>query len=217
MFAYYLTALSVELAFVVNRHLPPASTTLVAHWTAIGATVASLIILLFMPFRHPSLPSNTIGPVGHTPTAEHRSPEDKLRVWQFLNVYWMAPLMSIGRKRQLHDTDIWFLPYQFQHLRLHERFRQMGGSVLGRLLRANGIDLFIVGVIAIVQLICGEFVHFHVNLQDPADDQPRFFNSDSPTAIIAGDAEPGGTEAHSVDLCFTNASSAASRCPIAGS
>jgi hypothetical protein len=67
----------------------------------------------------------------------------------------MAPLISIGRRRQIHETDVWFLGFEFQHQRLHEKFRQLKGSVLGRLLRANGIDVFITGTIALVKLICG--------------------------------------------------------------
>lgn len=157
MFVYYFTALSVELAFLVNQPLPTALSTHIAHWAAAGASIASILVLLLMPFRDPLLPSYNIASVGQTPTSYHRSPEDKLRVWQFLTVYWMAPLMSIGRRRQLNDTDIWLLPFQFQHKRLHEEFRQLKGSLLYRVLRANGIDIFIISLIAIVQLVCGQF------------------------------------------------------------
>jgi ABC-type multidrug transport system fused ATPase/permease subunit len=66
----------------------------------------------------------------------------------------MAPLISIGKKRQLDEDDVWFLGFEFQHCRLHDKFRRLKGSVIGRLLRANGVDIVIISTIAIVQMIC---------------------------------------------------------------
>ena len=63
--------------------------------------------------------------------------------------------MAIGKKRQLDEDDVWYLGFEFQHKRLHEKFRQLQGSVLSRLLQANGIDIFIISAISIVQMICG--------------------------------------------------------------
>lgn len=80
-----------------------------------------------------------------------------MRLWQFLTVTWMAPLISIGRKRQLHEDDVWFLGFEFQHRRLHDKFRRLRGSAISRLLQANGIDIFTITVIAIVQMLCGKF------------------------------------------------------------
>jgi hypothetical protein len=68
----------------------------------------------------------------------------------------MAPLISIGKKRQLDEDDVWFLGFEFQHCRLHDKFRRLKGSVIGRLLRANGVDIVIISTIAIVQMICGQ-------------------------------------------------------------
>jgi ABC-type multidrug transport system fused ATPase/permease subunit len=55
----------------------------------------------------------------------------------------MAPIISIGTRRQLNDEDVWFLPFEFQHTRLHLLFREIKGSVVGRLVKANGVDLWI--------------------------------------------------------------------------
>lgn len=153
MLAYYLAAFAVELALVINR--PSAGLKLTARYVAIGAAAAACLTILLMPLREPSLPSFNISAVGQRPSSNFRSPEDNLRLWQFLTVSWMAPLMDIGRKRTLHETDVWFLAFEFQHQRLHEKFRQLKGSVLDRVLQANGRDVCIVGVIAIVQMFCG--------------------------------------------------------------
>lgn len=113
------------------------------------------MIILFMPLRAPALPCLDIAAVGQQPSSDFRSPEDNLRLWQFLSVSWMAPLISIGRKRQLNEDDVWSLGFEFQHQRLHEKFRRLRGSVISRLLQANGIDIFIISVFAIVQMFCG--------------------------------------------------------------
>jgi hypothetical protein len=108
-----------------------------------------------MPFRPPSTISADISTYSQQPGDNYRSPEDNLRLWQFLSVSWMAPLLSVGRKRQLSESDVWLLPFEFRHKELNEKFRKLKGSVLYRLLQANGIDILIITLIATVQLICG--------------------------------------------------------------
>jgi hypothetical protein len=156
MLAYYFLAFLVEFSFVINGDAA-ARLKVVAHDVAAGAAAAACLTVLLMPFRDPSLPSIGISAVDQPSSIDFRSPEDNLRLWQFLSVSWMTPLMSIGQKRQLHERDVWFLGFEFQHKRLHEKFRQLKGSVLGRLLQANGIDVCIVSIIALVQMICGLF------------------------------------------------------------
>ncbi|KAJ5174294.1 uncharacterized protein N7482_000171 [Penicillium canariense] len=95
-----------------------------------------------------------ISAVGQPPCSDFRSPEDNLRLWQFLTVSWMAPLISLGRKRQLNEQDVWQLGFEFQHSRLHEKFRRIRGSVLRRVLKANGLDVLIISGIATVQMFC---------------------------------------------------------------
>ncbi|KAI9368175.1 P-loop containing nucleoside triphosphate hydrolase protein [Aspergillus egyptiacus] len=107
-----------------------------------------------MPLRPAALPCMDISAVGQKPSSDFRSPEDNLRLWQFFSVSWMAPLMTIGKKRQLDENDVWSLGFEFQHKRLHEKFRQLRGSVIARLLRANGVDVLIISAISIVQMVC---------------------------------------------------------------
>jgi len=78
------------------------------------------------------------------PTSSLRSPEDNISLWQWMSVSWMSPLVSIGVKRQMHENDVWLLPYEFHHGRLHLLFRELTGSVFIRLLKANGFDLIII-------------------------------------------------------------------------
>ncbi|KAF9636010.1 putative ABC transporter protein [Lasiodiplodia theobromae] len=97
------------------------------------------------------MPTTDISKPSSSPTSELRSPEDNLTLWQFLSVSWMSPLIALGAKRQLHDEDVWFLPYDFQHNRLHILFRELKGSVVKRLLLANGLDLIITTTLAILE------------------------------------------------------------------
>ena len=115
------------------------------------AALVATVNVLFMPLRDPSLPLDDICPVHDTPASSYRSPEDNLTLWQFMTVSWMAPMISVGSKRQMHDDDVWFLAYVFQHKRLHESFRQLQGSVTRRLLSANGIDIAITTFLGILE------------------------------------------------------------------
>ncbi|EED14796.1 ABC bile acid transporter, putative [Talaromyces stipitatus ATCC 10500] len=126
----------------------------IAHDAVIAAAAVSIIIILSMPARDPSLPKEGISKVGETPSDNLRSPEDDLCLWHFLTVSWMSPLISVGRKRRINEDDVWLLGFEFQHRRLHEKFRQLRGSVLRRLLRANGIDIVIICSISLVQMAC---------------------------------------------------------------
>jgi hypothetical protein len=129
-----------------------------AEYVAMFAAIGSIFVILLMPLRDPSLPSLDISKVGEIPTSKLRSPEDDLRLWEFLSISWMAPMISIGKKRTLHEEDVWALGFDFQHKRLHETFRQLKGSVVRRLLRANGIDISIIIGTATVETICGSCV-----------------------------------------------------------
>ncbi|SMR43471.1 unnamed protein product [Zymoseptoria tritici ST99CH_3D1] len=117
---------------------------------SIGFGISAILVLLTMPYRDPFLPHKDISPPFATPSSIMRSPEEALSYWQFMTVRWIAPLMSIARKRQLEDEDVWALPYEFQHRILHENFRQLKGTVIRRLLKANGIDLLVIVIVALI-------------------------------------------------------------------
>ncbi|KAL4817175.1 integral peroxisomal membrane peroxin-domain-containing protein [Aspergillus spinulosporus] len=153
LFPYFLTTGIIECAFIVNRDAYAVSNVL-GFQLAAAAALLGCAVTLAMPLRPASLPCINISAVGQKPSSNFRSPEDNLRLWQFFSVSWMAPLMAIGKKRRLDEDDVWYLGFEFQHKRLHEKFRQLQGSVLSRLLQANGIDIFIISTIAIVQMIC---------------------------------------------------------------
>ena len=153
LLVYYTVVFIAQLTLATQSQAPFALPAIARYISASAALAASSTILL-MPFRNPSLPVSDISAVGQAPSSEHRSPEDSLRLWQFLTVSWMAPLISLGRKRQLNEPDVWFLGFEFQHRRLHEKFRRMKGSVLARVLKANAVDVFIISTVAFVQLFC---------------------------------------------------------------
>ena len=145
----------VDLFYIINSGIPQ-NIREVAHYVTLLTALSSNIVILVMPFRDPSLPVADISPVGSRPNSDTRSPEDSLRLWQFLSVSWVAPLISIGKKRQLNEEDVWHLAFEFQHKRLHENFRQLRGTVVRRLLQANGIDVFIIMLTATVETFCGK-------------------------------------------------------------
>lgn len=111
-----------------------------------------MVVIFNMPMRDPQFPTDGISPPGGEPTSSLRSPEDKLTLWQFATVAWMEPLISLGKERQLHDEDVWKLAYEFHHQGLHENFRELKGSVVRRLLAANGLDLLITGSLGLIEL-----------------------------------------------------------------
>lgn len=155
LLTFYALALLVQ--FSVASATETDALNKIAHSTVIGVGVISALVILDMPTRNPFLSKDGIGEVGETPSDTLRSPEDNLRLWQFLTVSWMSPLISIGRKRRINEDDVWSLGFEFQHRGLHEKFRQLQGSVLGRLMQANGIDIFIISTISLVQIVCSEF------------------------------------------------------------
>lgn len=154
MFVCFVLFFTVEVSLATGPDGAPMFKLVARNIASVAAGAACTTILL-MPLRDPSLPLLGISGVGQPPSSDTRSPEDNLKLWQFLTVSWMGPLISTGKQRQLNEQDVWLLGFEFQHRRLHEKFRQIRGSVLGRLLKANGIDVLITSTIAIVQMFCG--------------------------------------------------------------
>ncbi|KAF2168468.1 hypothetical protein M409DRAFT_53141 [Zasmidium cellare ATCC 36951] len=111
----------------------------------------TLVVLLLMPFRDPLLPSKDISKPFSPPSSVLRSPEESFSLWQFMTVAWMKPLMDLGSKRQLENEDVWSLPYDFQHRRLHDNFRELRGTVIRRLISANAIDLIFVVILGVTE------------------------------------------------------------------
>ncbi|CRK35916.1 hypothetical protein BN1708_006839 [Verticillium longisporum] len=119
------------------------------YFVNFAISLASTSGILAMPMRDPGLLTDGIG--HKDPTYTLRSPEDNLTLWKFMTVSWMAPLISRGKQRKLNDEDIWQLPFDFQHDKLHTLFRDLQGSIVRRLLQANGLDLLIISVLAILE------------------------------------------------------------------
>lgn len=144
------TVFLIQLSlFLVQLLLFVTTPRLSNGWPAAGwlggmaISAASLVIMLNMPLRHPTLTADDISKPFTCPTSSLRSPEDVITLWQWMTVSWMGPLIRVGKSRQIHDEDVWFLPFEFQHTRLHDLFREVKGSVTGRLLKANATDLII--------------------------------------------------------------------------
>ncbi|RDW62330.1 ABC transporter-like protein [Coleophoma cylindrospora] len=141
-----------ELIILIDGDLEIVQAKILAVATVLLA-FGCITVILSMPMRDPALSKDGISPVFSPPTAELRSPEDDLTLWQYMTVSWMSPLISLGNKRQLNDDDVWSLNYEFQHRMLHDRFRELPGSVLRRLMSANGIDLVLISLLSLVELL----------------------------------------------------------------
>jgi hypothetical protein len=116
-----------------------------------------IVTVLNMPFRDPMMPNDDISPIYSPPTVKLRTPEDNLTPWQYMSVAWMAPMVQEGYKRQLDDEDIWDLPWEFKHARLHRTFRELPGSVTRRVFTANGMDLIRTTTMSLVRLASSEY------------------------------------------------------------
>ena len=78
----------------------------------------------------------------------------------------MTPLIKLGNSRQLNDDDVWDLGYEFKHKLLSDKFRELKGTVLGRLFQANGLDLVIISLLATFELVAGTpYLHSLINFQ----------------------------------------------------
>ena len=134
--------LLVDARFVLHAQDIPACLGLLIGLLAVA-------VILCMPLRNPGLSNDGIStPFGH-PTSQLRSPEDNLTLWQFMTFSWMTPLISLGSARQLNDEDVWSLGFEFQHSILHDSFSKLKGSVVRRLIAANGLDLVIIAILAV--------------------------------------------------------------------
>lgn len=152
LLALYSSLLASHLVLFMDLSFKRSLEGSVAVLGLLAAFVA-IVIILRMPMRDPSLPNDQISQAFSEPDPQLRSPEDNLTLWQFMTVSWMEPLIGIGARRQLNDSDVWALGYEFQHRRLHERFRELRGSVLGRIVAANEVDLIIVSILGVVELL----------------------------------------------------------------
>ncbi|KAK6954305.1 hypothetical protein Daesc_004272 [Daldinia eschscholtzii] len=132
----------------------------IVHVIAVAVALAAVFIILSMPIRDPDLDPTGIANSTYPPTSQLRSPEDNLNLWQFMTVSWLSPLISRGYKNKLEDEDVWLLPYDFQHERLHLLFRDLKGSIIKRLVKANGLDLIIITFLGLVETAA--------NLSNPA-------------------------------------------------
>lgn len=148
----------------------------------IAASGVIIVILTQTPLCDPGHNRDAIGSPFEPPNSELRSPEDNLTLWQFMSVSWLSPLIKLGSQRQLHEEDIWNLGFEFQHSHLHQKFRELEGSVTNRLIAANTIDLVIMSVMAVFESLASmrftrEFLLIALHEADQCD---RLCHSCSP-------------------------------------
>ena len=153
---FFLATFCVEFLNVLSAGLPQFGWE-ITHYLSCASAFAALLMILIMPLRDPVLPDAGISRVGSAPSSEERSPEDNLRLWQFLSISWMFPLIKVGKQRTLNEEDVWYLAYEFQHGRLFDKFSSLSGTVVRRLLKANGLDVCILTLSASTETVCCEY------------------------------------------------------------
>ena len=143
--------LAAELVAVLSGSVPFIHLNNIAVLFKIFVSLLVVGTIFCMPLRDYKLPNSGISPAFDSPTHQLRSPEDNLTLWQFITVSWMSPLISLGSARQLNDEDVWTLSLEFQHRFLHDKFRELKGSVARRLVAANGLDLILISILSIIE------------------------------------------------------------------
>ena len=146
-----MSFLSAQIIFVMNGSVPFIHVNNITVFFNIFVSLVTIGTIFCMPLRDIKLPNSGISPAFDNPTHQLRSPEDNLTLWQFMTVSWMSPLISLGSARQLNDEDVWSLSLEFQHRLLHDKFRELKGSVVRRLIAANGLDLILIAIISMVE------------------------------------------------------------------
>ena len=153
LLAIFTAFLSAEMVAVLSGSIPFTSSNNIAVLSNIFVSLFIVGTIFCMPLRDHKLPNSGISPAFDSPTHQLRSPEDNLTLWQFITVSWMSPLISLGSARQLNDEDVWSLSLEFQHRFLHDKFRELKGSVAKRLVAANGLDLILISILSIIESI----------------------------------------------------------------
>jgi hypothetical protein len=155
LLAFYFSCITIDVSSI-QSWTHPRDIDVAVHYGSTIVNFISLFVILIMPFRPISPASGPISVVGTPPSSNDRSPEDSLRLWQFLTTSWVWPLLAIAKKRQLEKEDIWKLGYGFQNGRVIAAFREVeSSSLFWRLLKANGLDCGILVLTALIQLACG--------------------------------------------------------------
>ncbi|KAG9259030.1 putative ABC bile acid transporter [Emericellopsis atlantica] len=153
LFQYFLLALAGLATYSVRflahslRHMTPLEI------SQIGICGLAIIAIGNMPIRSPAADSSEIGHGRKEPTVHLRSPEDNLTLFQFWTMSWVASMIKMSRVRDLGVEDVWQLPYDYQHSRLYLAFRDLQGKFFNRLAEANGLDLAISAVLAVLEKV----------------------------------------------------------------
>lgn len=116
-------------------------------------SILGLLIILNVPMTPDGSLQVGVSKPFTEPTNKLRSPEDNLTMWQWMTISWILPTLKTAKGRRLEATDVWQLPYEFQHRPLFENFTKLKGSVLQRILRANWMDVVILVLLELFELI----------------------------------------------------------------
>jgi ABC-type multidrug transport system fused ATPase/permease subunit len=154
---FYLSALVTEAAKPNSWPSTTLNTLGVTTYGTIFSAIISIVIVLCMQLRPVAYPSEIIRTYGSAPSSKERSPEDSLRLWQFLTFSWAWPLLAIGKERPIDPQDVWARVYELRNEYVAKTRSSLGDLPLVRkVLKENAVDSGIVVMLSLVSLSCGK-------------------------------------------------------------
>jgi hypothetical protein len=157
LFLFYLAAFIAEAAEPKTWFSSTLDTLRITGYGTMLSALISIVLVLCMRLRSTVYVAEPISPYGSPSSSSERSPEDSLRLWQFLTISWVWPLLVVGKARQMDNKDMWARTTELRNKHIAKLFGDVGGSkLIAKLLKANSIDSSIVLLLSVVGLICGK-------------------------------------------------------------
>jgi hypothetical protein len=154
---FYLATFVTEAAKPNSWSSSTLNTIAIATYGTMISAMISIGIVLCMQLPSVAHSSEPIRAYGSVPSSKGRSPEDNLRLWQFLNFSWVWPLLKVGKERQIDRQDVWARSYELRNQYVAETRRYLGDLPLVRkLLKENAVDSGIVVLLSLIALSCGK-------------------------------------------------------------
>lgn len=160
---FYLAAFVTEAAKPKAWPSMPLNTSGITTYGTMVSTLLSIAIILCMHLRPAVHAPGPISTYGSAPSSKERSVEDSLRLWQFLTMSWVSPLLVVAKERQIDQQDVWARAYEYRNEYIAKSTSDWRGStLLKNLLKVNAVDTGIVLLLSAMALFCGRISRFEI-------------------------------------------------------
>jgi lysylphosphatidylglycerol synthetase-like protein (DUF2156 family) len=154
---FYLVAFVTEAAKPNSWSSATPNTIRIATYGTMLSAMISILVVLCMQLYPAQYPTRLIRTYGIGPSSKERSPEDSLRLWQYLTFSWVWPLLAVGKERQIDPQDVWARAYELRNEHVAKIRSKLGDlPLLRRLLKENAVDSVILVVLSLVSLSFGK-------------------------------------------------------------